>query len=137
MATILRDTLDDGLRELALRLGTRLGDEFVNEAQNNASRRTGEMADSVAADPPEFTGESVVVHVAVGAEHGIYQDQGTGIYGPEGVPITPRSARVLRFDSPILGLVFAHSVRGSEPTRWWTKAVDAWRQIVMRVSIGG
>lgn len=137
-ASITGDTLDDGVRALGERLGTRLGEIFVETAQSNASRRTGQMADETRADAPEIHGDTISVHAECHVDHGIYQDRGTGIYGPEGQPITPKTARVLRFDWPAAGgIVFATFVRGSEPTRWWTKAVEAWHQIVRRVEAGG
>ncbi len=138
MAKVVTDTLGEGLREMALRLGDSLGERFVQQAKDHASRRTGAMADSVVAEAATMSGDTVTVHVEVGAEHGIYQDEGTGIFGPEGRPITPVRARVLRFDWPAAGgIVFAHSVQGSEPTRWWTKTVAMWDQIVRRASVGG
>jgi hypothetical protein len=134
--TVRADALVRGVEELGMRLADRMNEEIVSELRNNASRRTGAMADSVEVeDGPSLSGTVVASKIIVGVEYGIYQDQGTGIYGPEGHPIEPRSAKVLRFDSAVLGIVFARSVRGSEPTRWWTKAM--FPLIARRVSAGG
>lgn len=135
------DTADilRGLDELALAMATRVADDFVEEVQGNASRRTGFLAESVKAEPPVVTSTEIRIHIEVGADYGIYQEEGTGIFGPEGRPITStRPGGVLRFDWPAAGgIVFARSVIGSEPTRFWSKAVDSFPQIVNRVNAGG
>jgi hypothetical protein len=118
------------ITEHCIERGTALGEAFKERAQSNASRRTGEMAESVESDPVIVTATSVQGHIECGAEYGIYQDEGTGIYGPRGERIVPVNAQALRFDSPVLGIVFAKSVRGSEPTRWWTRTVMEWPSIV-------
>lgn len=142
MGVTVTSTLDDGVRALGERLGNRLGEAFVREAQGNASRRTGRMAEMTIADPADVTGDTVTVTVHNDAQsddgyyYGVAQDEGTGIFGPDGRPITPKRARVLAFDwAAAGGMVFAHSVRGSEPTRWWTKTIEAWRTLVRRVEI--
>lgn len=139
MPATVSGSLDDGVRALGTKLGTRLGEVFVETAQANASRRTGTMADETRADAPEVSSDLVSTHVECHVDYGIYQDKGTGVYGPQGQPITPkRPGGVLVFDWPAAGgIVFARSVRGSEPTRWWTKTVEAWRTIVRRVEAGG
>lgn len=120
---------------MAVRKGAALGAAFVRTAQGHASRRTGKMASSTQITEMRVASDRVTVHVECGVDYGAYQDQGTGIYGPEGRPIRPRRARVLRFDWPAAGgVVFAHEVRGSEPTRWWQKTVGQWGQIVRTVS---
>jgi len=112
---------------------------FVRTARGRASRRTNELADSIEAGPVYKAGSTFRTTVEVGAEHGVYQDRGTGIYGPEGRPITPRRADgVLVFDWPAAGgVVFARSVRGTPPTRFWQRTVADWPQIVRRVEAGG
>jgi hypothetical protein len=129
---LIRAVQDD----LGPRLAAKLNEAFIQQARDNASRRTGAMADSVeVVEGPDLQGDTIVSRIEVGADYGIYQDQGTGIFGPEGAPITPRSSRVLVFDWPAAGgIVFARSVRGSEPTRWWQRTLDAWATIVRRVS---
>lgn len=128
------DQLEAGVRRLGLELGYRLGAAFVDRAQSNASRRTGALADSIQAESPVASATSVRVRAFVGVDYGRYQDEGTGIYGPEGVPITPRNARVLRFDWPAAGgIVFARSVRGSEPTRFWQRTIIEWPLVVSAV----
>ena len=47
-------------------------------------------------------------------------EHGSGIYGPTGARITPKSASVLRFviDGRV---VFARSVKGVKPTHWFSR----------------
>ena len=130
--------VDAALRARALVMGRRAGKLLVDEARRGVSRRTGELAESIKADSPRVSGDRVVVHVHVDAEHGVYQEEGTGIYGPTGTPIRARSGGVLRFDWPAAGgIVFARSVRGSPPTKFWSKALRRWPQIIRRIAAGG
>jgi len=132
------DGLVRALQDLAVRLADQCADGLVTTAQNNASRRTGNLADSITNEGAVLAGDNVRAHVVVEAEYGRYQDEGTGIYGPEGQVITPKHGNVLVFDWPAAGgIVFATYVRGSEPTRFWTKAIEAWPQIVSRINAGG
>ncbi len=119
------------VREHAMLRMQGLADTFVERAQQNASRRTGEMADSISHDLPEDRGERITCTATCTAEYAQYQEEGTGIYGPEGVPITPRSSPVLVFDWPAAGgIVFARSVQGSEPTHFWSRTIEDWPLIV-------
>lgn len=123
---------------LAERKAARLGDLFVKTARGRASRRTGAMADSISAHPAVVRQTSATVRVTCEAEYGRYQDEGTGIFGPEGRPIKPTHSKVLVFDWPAAGgLVFARHVKGSEPTRFWTRTVHDWPIMVRRVEVGG
>lgn len=112
------------------RLGE-IAEEFVDTARGFSSRRTGALADSIEAEDVRRQRDRVTCRVFVGEEYGIYQDQGTGIYGPTGERITAASGGVLVFDWPSAGgTVFARSVAGSEPTRFWTRTVERWDAIV-------
>lgn len=138
-ASVDASALLDGVTELGARLMTSLGDEFVSRAKQGASRRTGELEAGITADPPSVSPEEITLDVHSSAEHSKWQDEGTGIYGPEGTPITStRPGGVLVFDWPAAGgIVFARSVKGSPGTRFWTNTLEAWPQIVRTVSVGG
>lgn len=139
------------VRDHAVEVAVRLADRFVEEVQGNAPRRTGTLADSVQAHPPVVFPDVITITVDVtatnddGVEYGRWVDEGTGIYGPEGVPIRAKHLRrgglpgFMVFDWPGVkgGIVFALEVQGSEPTRFWSKAVAAWPNIVARVANGG
>jgi len=47
-------------------------------------------------------------------EYGIYLEYGTGIYGPLGVPITPKTAKALKFEKGGK-TIFAKSIKGMTP----------------------
>lgn len=129
------DGLERAVRDFALRKAEQLGDAFVDLVQSNMPRRTNVLADSVVAESPVESSSGFTVRAYVGADYARYVNDGTGIYGPEGTPIRPVTARVLAFDWPAAGgLVFAHSVRGSEPTHFWERSLDAWPRVVAEVS---
>lgn len=108
-----------------------LADEFVNAAKSFAPRRTGAGADSIEVTSIDATGDEYVAHVEVGEEYMAFQNTGTGIYGPRGVPITPQNGTFLVFPALIGGgMVFARQVRGTEPTHFWERAIDNWPRIV-------
>lgn len=108
-----------------------LADRFVEVARGFAPRRTGTGADSIEAAAVAERGGGFTVEVTVGETYMKYQNEGTGIYGPDGSPIEAGPGGVLVFDWPAAGgLVFARHVRGTEATHWWDRAVLAWPQIV-------
>jgi hypothetical protein len=130
--TVSADRLERALAERAADLAERLGANFVDEARRRVHRRTGETWAQIQAHPPVIAPGKVTVTVESAAESSRYQDEGTGIYGPEGRRITAlRPGGVLRFDWPAAGgIVFARSVAGSPGSHFWTEALRAWPQIV-------
>lgn len=122
--------LERALRDRGRELAERIGKSFVNTAQGLAPRKTGAGADSIEVVSVDEAATGFTARIEVGEIYMRYQNEGTGIYGPDGTPIVPVSAKVLVFDSPILGLTFAPSVRGTEPTHWWDRTLDAWPRIV-------
>lgn len=95
----------------------------------------GALRQSIDVEPP--TGGSpneVVYRVGSPLPYAIYNERGTGLYGPHHSPIYPRRARVLRFkpgkNSKIpqsrlskKGFVFTPSVKGMEGTRFLERAL--------------
>lgn len=57
--------------------------------------------------------------------YAIYRIKGTGIYGPRGRPITPKSAKVLVFRGADGNLVYAKSVKGTRPSPFLVDALKA------------
>jgi len=51
--------------------------------------------------------------------YGLFQEVGTGIYGPVGKYITPKRAKYLSWIQPGVGRVYAKRVRGSMPKRFF------------------
>lgn len=126
--------LEAGLRAYALRLMDQLGERFVEGARGRCSRRTGTLADSIEASGAVDGGSRITNTVRCGAEYGRYQDEGTGIYGPDGARIVPTNAKVLAFDwAAGGGMTFRASVAGSPGTHFWSDTIDDWPNIVASV----
>lgn len=133
MSDPLVDQLADDVRAYALDLARRSGQVAVNETKAAASRRSGTLADGISTTEPTLEGTRITQQITSAAPYSDFQDRGTGIYGPSGARIFPKTAKVLRFDSPAAGgVVFARSVAGSpgrhffdEPMgQRWDDAVD-------------
>lgn len=121
--------LEQALTARSVELCNALGDAFVAAAQSRCSRRSGALAESIAHDDATETGAGAACTITVGEEYGIYQDEGTGVYGPDGAPITGNP--LLAFDWPAAGgLVIVHSVQGAPGTHFWTDTVAEWGSIV-------
>lgn len=121
--------LEAALRDLAIQASQRLGDEFVSRAQGRCSRRSGNLANSIVADGPADNGSVISNHVIVGEDYGQYQDEGTGVFGPEGHRI--EGSPLLAFDWPAAGgLVIVHSIAGAPGTHFWSETVNEWPDIV-------
>lgn len=117
------------MREIGMTGMSRMTTEFVDRAQSRVSRRTGNTAASIHATDPVDLGNAIEARILVDEESGKYQDEGTGIYGPEGQPI--QGNPLLAFDWPAAGgLVIVHSVKGSPGTHFWTRTVEDWPDIV-------
>jgi hypothetical protein len=129
--TVDVSALTQSVRDHGRDVAKRLAASFVETAQGFAPRQSGAGADSIEAQEVEEGGSGYTVSVTVGEEYMRYQNEGTGIYGPLGTPIVPTHGRFLRFDSKVGGgIVFARSVRGTEPTHWWERTMMAWPSIV-------
>lgn len=122
--------LRDRIRERGLLAAGLAGLLFVERLQAAAPVDTGELRDSITLRAePSYTGDVATVDVDVGAPHGRYQNDGTGIYGPKGSRIE---------GNPLLAFewkgvkVIVHSVAGSPATHWWdnTATAETWRECV-------
>ena len=113
-------------------------------------RRTGELGRSIRVRTRRLNQYAVSATVGTDLDRAVYTEGGTGIYGPRGVPITPVSAKVLRWNSTnrgfgrrgvaaaagILrrggasrsvhsGVVFAYSSRGQRGWHFMQKAFNS------------
>lgn len=67
-----------------------------------------------------------VARIGTNVKYALYVHEGTGIYGPNGVPITPKHGKVLVFTSRKTNkLVFARSVKGMKGTPYLRNALIA------------
>lgn len=128
MAFTVRVKLPSGITSKLVTAGLERGVQratamLTNAAINNAPRRTGTLKRSIHMEvnpiAGKFTGK--VVQDAGVAHYGVYQEMGTGIYGPTGQPITPKNGNFLVFN---IGKkkVFARSVKGVKPKRYMRDA---------------
>lgn len=70
-------------------------------------------------------GGQPVVRVGTNLFYAIYVHDGTGIYGPKGVPIRPKTAKILAWRSRTGKKIFAHQVKGMKPNPFLRDAVSA------------
>lgn len=92
-------------------------------AKRRVRVRTGRLQRSIKARRDRSEGEASVI-VEATAKHARYVHEGTGIYGPTGLPIQPRTRSVLKFR--VGGVtVFAPSVRGQRGTHFLRDALPA------------
>lgn len=93
--------------------------EIQSQARSRAPHRTGTLQRSILVDVKDLVGT-----VSVNEKYGIYLEQGTGIYGPMGRPITPKRASVLAWKGAG-GTVFARSVKGMKARPFFAPGYEA------------
>lgn len=90
-----------------------------SEARRRAAHRTGTMQRSILTQVNYPNGQ-----VSVDSPQGIYNETGTGIYGPNARPIVPKTAKVLAWKGPG-GMIFAKKVNGMRAKPFFHPGVDA------------
>lgn len=130
-------TIDStGLRERVIQRMNEVADDAVQamflEMDRDGPRDTGEMLNSLDVTNTENgEGGRIGRHVACPVEYASFQDEGTGVYGPEGTPIVPTTASVLVFYWAKTGrTMFLPSVQGSPATHWWSEKIARWGEYV-------
>lgn len=126
-------TMDaSGLREKLIDRMNVVADDAVEsmflDMARDAPRDTGNMTNSLdVVNTDNGEGGRVGRRVSCPVEYASWQDEGTGVYGPAGTPITPKSAKVLVFYWAKTGKVmYLPSVQGSPATKWWTSKIERW-----------
>lgn len=107
--------LEANLRARCVRNLPAITDRMVEDTRAVCSRRSGTLAESIGADPWQDEGSRFTSTIRATAPYAIYQELGTGVYGPGGGRIYPhKPGGVLAFEWPAAGgMVFARSVAGS------------------------
>ncbi len=78
---------------------------------------SGLLRRSIQLRPAQRRGNVIEGSVGTGLRYSVFQEQGTGLYGPLHRPIRPKNGKVLRFQ--VGGrTVYTREVRGSRP-RWF------------------
>jgi hypothetical protein len=102
-----------------IRSGNRSLVRYQATARERAPIDKGQLRSSIQIQPMTRTANRIEGSVGTGLKYAIWQEAGTGIYGPTRTPIRPRRAKVLAFT--VGGKqVFARQVRGSRP-RWFMR----------------
>jgi HK97 gp10 family phage protein len=101
----------------------RRGRKVEAAAKRRVRVRTGRLQRSIKARRDRSDGEAAVI-VEATAKHARFVHEGTGIYGPTGLPIQPKTRSVLKFR--VGGVtIFAPSVRGQQGTHFLRDALPA------------
>ncbi len=107
----------------------RRGKKVETQAKKNLSRQprridTGTLRSSINTQLLSLGGKPVV-RVGTNLFYAVYVHDGTGIYGPKGAPITPKSAKFLSWKAKGGKRVFATVVKGMKPNPFLKDAVNA------------
>lgn len=103
----------------------RRGNNVATLAKKYCPVNTGHLRASISAKLVQFNGQVAVI-VGTNVNYGMYQHEGTGIFGPYGTPIVPVNASYLRFrPKGSTEFVYAKEVRGTPPTFFLKRALPA------------
>lgn len=78
--------------------------KYPAKADSSTYKRTGTLGRSITVSQPQATGNALYVEVGTNIPYARYVEEGTGIYGPKGQKIKPKSAKVLAWRSTGAGL---------------------------------
>ena len=79
----------------------------------------GTLRGSLIISPVTWSGSTATGNVGTNLHYAVYQEQGTGIYGPSGQPIRPKTKTVLAWQKNG-AWHFARQVRGVRP-KWYMR----------------
>ncbi len=71
--------------------------QLSEKAKEKAPFKIGQLRNSIQVSGPLFSSDNIQATVATNVKYAPYQEYGTGIYGPSGTPIVPKSAPFLVF----------------------------------------
>jgi hypothetical protein len=119
------NTLIRGQNGIAGREVRERGERIKKRAQELVGVDTGRLRASIFVRNFIILGNPAVL-IGYGTRYGNYHHNGTGIWGPTGQVIKPKTARALRFRPKGMGFdVYAASVRGSKPNPFLRDAIIA------------
>lgn len=102
-----------------VRAGNRALVRYQATARQGAPVDKGQLRSSIMVSPMYDWGDRIEGAVGTGVRHAIYQEQGTGIYGPAKRPIRPTTKPVLAWQKNGQWH-FAKQVKGVRP-KWFMK----------------
>jgi hypothetical protein len=136
--SVIVDQLGERLKPHWVDLAREAGQLAVTQTQAAVSRRSGALFDGISTSEPALEDTRVTQQITSAADYSKFQDDGTGIYGPTGARIFPKTAKVLRFDSPAAGgIVFARSVAGSPGRHFFSEPMAARWHDCLAQNVGG
>lgn len=128
--TVDASGLEEKVRGFYGDIADRAVDDMFAEMRAEAPRDTGQMTENLESVPDD-DGDQIVRRLHAPEQYSSFQEEGTGVYGPEGTPIVPTTAKVLVFFWKKTGKVeFRTSVLGSPATHWWSKVIDRWAEFL-------
>lgn len=106
------------------------GETFVKELRKRTPVRTGRLRESATYIIRGRGKREMQLEVRIGGKDEpkllpVWLEFGTGIYGPRRHPVVPRRAKFLRFAGRNGRIIFARSVRGIKPRRFFSKTEKA------------
>lgn len=89
---------------------------------------TGKLRASISVQLKRKATNIITVRIGTNVEYAIWVHDGTGLYGPMGRPIRPKTARYLKFKPRGANeFVYAKQVKGMRPNRFLADAMHAAR----------
>lgn len=128
-----RSGIDAAMRAAGQQWGDRVGRRVVTAAKERCPVDEGRLKTSIEYTT-KVTNERVTVTVGSPLPYAVYVHEGTGVHGPKGVPIVPKTRQFMKFrydgkaavgTTPVekRGWVFAKSVQGQKPNPFLVNAL--------------
>lgn len=95
-----------------------------NKAKGHAPVRYGQLRASIHTEGPTGSGANIQAKVGTDVKHAPYQEFGTGIYGPNRAPITPKSKPFLVFKTRDGRWIRTRSVKGTKGRFYFKQAIN-------------
>ncbi len=103
--------------------------------KQTAPHNTGALADSINYKI-EDQYKQVTATIGTPNPYSKFQEEGTGVYGPTGSPVVPRTARVLAWQSGGI-TIFARSVRGVQGKHYFQAGLQAAKERIRETMLVG
>lgn len=120
LAEAFRRAPEITIKELSKAIG-KTAFHIEAKAKQLAPIEHGNLRGSITTKGPTVTGMNVEARVGTNVEYARYQEEGTGIYGPNKTPIRPKTVRRLAWKKGGQWF-FAKEVRGVKPKRFFKQA---------------
>jgi len=101
-------------------------DVIVAQARGKAPQRTGQLVNSIQAQPPEgsLTGGDLTLAIGAGAPYATFVEFGTGIHGPKQQRIYPTTKKALSWKGADGNRITVRSTQGMKAQPYLRPAVE-------------